>query len=59
MLEQADSPTDREVIYYLKWAKSEAEAIELASTGWTYAQDMVSHHNNYSVLYRSPPGWKP
>lgn len=52
-------PTTAPKIFYLQWARNEAMARELSAAGWVYAQEILSHHNEYSVLYRSPPGWVP
>lgn len=39
-------------IWYVRWARSEAEAVELQAQGWRVAawNAWDSHQNNYSIL---------
>lgn len=40
-------------IWYVRWAKSEAEAIALQADGWRVASwqyPSLCHHNTYSIL---------
>lgn len=38
------------VIYWLRWARSEAEAIALQADGWTLARQRLCHHHEYAIL---------
>lgn len=38
--------------YYLRWARSEAEAIALQADGWRLAFQRPCHHHEYAILLR-------
>lgn len=60
MAERALANGPKEKVFYLQWAKTEEDAMRFAAEGWEFAGAADgSNHNNYSVLYRSPPGWTP
>ncbi len=35
---------------YLRWARSEAEAIALQADGWRLASQFICHHHEYAIL---------